>query len=157
MAGQQLTSLWLHGVWLRVVQLLGKMGQEAVSLRQLLSSPLLPPRNDCPIGKHLSWVLFWSSSQRELKSWYRAEIRERPSSNREEKMLPETIGWGHWRRRGYGLLGPLIEIWNTFPQRSGILNQGQFSPRTHLQCLESFLIVTPGEGVLLKSSGQGYC
>lgn len=153
MAFQQLTSLWWHGVWLRVVQLLGKMGQEAVSLRQPLSSSLVPPRNDRPIRKHL----FWPSSQRELKSWYRAEIRERPSSNRQVKKCPETIGWGHWRRRGYVLLGSLIESWNPFPQRSGILNQGQFSPKTHLQCLESFLMVTPGEKVLLKSSGQGYC
>lgn len=138
MACQQLTSLWWHGVWLRVVQLLGKMKQEAVSLRQPLSSSLLPPRNDRPIGKHLSWALFWPSSQGELKSWYRAEIRERPSSNRQEKKRPETIGWGHWRRKGYVFLGSPIESWNPFPQRSGILNQGQFSPRTHLQCLESF-------------------
>lgn len=103
-----------------------QMGQEAVSLRQPLSSPLLLHRNDCPFGNHLSWVLFWSSSPRELKSWYRAEIRERPSSIREEKMLPETIGWGHWRRRGYVLLGSLIE--NLIPRDQGFSIRRNFLP-----------------------------
>lgn len=123
-------------LWLRVIQILGKMDQGAkfVSKEAPLSSLLLPPkRGPAPLEStfaFFSWVPFLpflpqSGGEEENEILVAGQRLEK-----EKMKIVKEVPWDYWVRtlwrQNILCLGSLAEIWKTFSHRPLLLSQGLF-------------------------------